>query len=77
MHPDYTGKGYGYDFCTLIINHIQENNAGIPIRLSVATFNKRAIHLYEKLRFKKRDKFTAAHAEFITMVKDNEQNVDQ
>jgi ribosomal-protein-alanine N-acetyltransferase len=48
MNPDYVGKGYGYDFCTFVINYIKERNTGVPIRLSVATFNKRAIHLYER-----------------------------
>ena len=70
MDPDYVGKGYGYDFCAFIIYYIKENYTGIPIRLSVATFNKRAIHLYEKLGFIKKDKFTTGFAEFITMIKE-------
>ncbi len=71
MDPDYVGKGYGYNFCSFIINYIRENYAATPIRLSVATFNKRAIHLYEKLGFVKKDKFTSDFAEFITMIKFN------
>ncbi|WP_226036820.1 GNAT family N-acetyltransferase [Aquibacillus saliphilus] len=71
MDPDYVGKGYGYNFCTFIISYIRENYAEIPIRLSVATFNKRAIHLYEKLGFEKKDKFTTDFTEFITMIKEN------
>lgn len=71
MSPDYVGKGYGYDFCSFIINYIRENNKGIPIRLSVATFNKRAIHLYAKLGFVKKGKFTTDSADFITMVKED------
>ncbi|MCA0987401.1 GNAT family N-acetyltransferase [Guptibacillus algicola] len=71
MNPDYVGKGYGYGFCERIMNHIKENNPGVPIRLSVATFNKKAIHLYEKLGFVKKDKFDTGHAEFITMIKRN------
>ncbi|MEI5906266.1 GNAT family N-acetyltransferase [Bacillus spongiae] len=71
MDPYYVGKGYGYEFCTYIMNHIKENSPGIPIRLSVATFNDRAINLYEKLGFIKKDKFTTDFAEFITMIKDN------
>ncbi|MFD2924027.1 GNAT family N-acetyltransferase [Halobacillus naozhouensis] len=70
MDPDYVGKGYGYGFCTFILNYIRENHTGTPIRLSVATFNGRAIHLYEKLGFVQKDKFTTDFAEFITMIKD-------
>lgn len=53
MNPDYVEKGYGYDFSTFVISYIKERNTGVPIRLSVATFNKRAIHLYEKIGFVK------------------------
>lgn len=71
MHPDYTGKGYGYDFMTFILKYIKENYTGVPMRLSVATFNKRAIHLYEQIGFVKQDKFKTDVADFITMVKRN------
>lgn len=69
MNPDYAGKGYGYEFCERIITHLADNYPGLPIRLSVATFNNRAIHLYEKLGFIQKDKFNTDHAEFITMIK--------
>ena len=48
MNPDEVGKGKGTDFCTYIVNYFKENYEGVPIRLTVATYNKRAIHLYEK-----------------------------
>ncbi len=70
MHPDYVGKGYGYEFCTFIVNYIKEKYGETPIRLSVATFNKRAIHLYEKLGFVEKDVFSTDAAEFITMIKE-------
>ncbi|MDC3414710.1 GNAT family N-acetyltransferase [Aquibacillus sp. 3ASR75-11] len=69
MNPVYVGKGYGYDFCSFIMNHIKEQNEGVPIRLSVATFNKRAVHLYKNLGFVMKDKFATDSAEFITMIK--------
>lgn len=71
MHPDYTGKGYGYEFMLFIIKYVKGNYIGIPMRLTVATFNKRAIHLYEKMGFVKLEKFTTDYAEFITMIKRN------
>ncbi|REB11031.1 GNAT family N-acetyltransferase [Sporosarcina sp. BI001-red] len=71
MNPNYVGEGYGYGFCSFILNYIRECNKGIPIRLSVAIFNKRAIHLYENLGFLIKNKFATDSADFITMVKDN------
>lgn len=68
MKPELTGKGYGSDFFSFILNQLQQENHS-PLRLTVATFNTRAIHLYEKLGFTKAMGFTAS-TEFITMKKD-------
>lgn len=68
MKPELTGKGSGSEFFSFILNQLQQENAS-PLRLTVATFNKRAIHLYEKVGFKKVMNFTAS-TEFITMKKD-------
>lgn len=68
MKPELTGKGYGSEFFSFILNHLQLENHS-PLRLTVATFNTRAIHLYEKLGFTKAMEFTAS-TEFITMKKD-------
>lgn len=70
MHPDYVGEGLGYDFCAFIIKYIEEHNKEIPIRLSVASFNRRAIHLYEKIGFVRKANFTTDSADFITMIKE-------
>lgn len=72
MNPKYVGNGYGYGFCSFILAYIKELNHNGPIRLSVATFNKRAIRLYENLGFVKRDKFSTNSADFITMIKKDE-----
>lgn len=71
MNPKYVGKGYGYDFCSHILNDIKEHNKGIPIRLSVAIFNKRAVHLYENLGFVIQNEFAIDTADFFTMIKEN------
>ncbi|MFJ8089053.1 GNAT family N-acetyltransferase [Lysinibacillus sp. NPDC095746] len=68
MKPELTGKGYGSEFFSFILNQLQQENQS-PLRLTVATFNTRAIHLYEKLGFTKVMEFTAS-TEFITMKKD-------
>lgn len=45
---------------------------GTALRLSVATFNQRAIQLYKNLGFTVQDTFSANSNEFITMIKKNE-----
>ena len=69
MNPKLIGKGNGLDFCSFILRNIEKNYKDTPIRLTVAKFNQRAIHLYEKLGFIEKDEFSNAFAEFITMVK--------
>lgn len=69
MNPKLTGKGNGTAFTSFIINCIEENYESVPIRLTVALFNKRAIHLYKKLGFVPEKQFRTDNAEFMTMVK--------
>lgn len=72
MNPQLVGKGNGFKFCSFILSTIEENYQEVPLRLTVAKFNQRAIHLYEKLGFVKKDEFSNDSAEFMTMVKNNE-----
>lgn len=69
MNPKLVGKGNGFEFCSFILRYIEEKYKGTPIRLTVAKFNQRAIHLYEKHGFVMKNKFSTGFAEFITMVK--------
>lgn len=72
MNPKFVGKGNGFEFCSFILRYIEKNNKGTPIRLTVAKFNQRAIHLYDKLGFVKKAEFSTDFAEFMTMVKKDE-----
>ncbi|MBM7600360.1 RimJ/RimL family protein N-acetyltransferase [Virgibacillus halotolerans] len=69
MKPGLTGKGNGSAFLSYILSSIHEGFPGTDIRLSVATFNKRAIHLYGKFGFVKAKEFQTENTNFITMVK--------
>lgn len=69
MHPTLVGKGNGTEFCTYIIQFIEEQYVGTPIRLTVAKFNKRAIRLYEKIGFVSVAEFSTDTTAFMTMIK--------
>ncbi|WP_442599601.1 GNAT family N-acetyltransferase [Neobacillus sp. D3-1R] len=67
MKPDLTGQGKGFEFLTFILDSIRETEKK-PLRLTVASFNKRAIKLYEKLGFVKEMTFLLKETEFDTMI---------
>lgn len=69
MNPTLTGKGNGATFFSFILKFIEENFLTVPFRLTVASFNKRAIHLYEKFGFEKEIEFNRGDTGFITMVR--------
>ena len=67
MHPERTGKGTGHPFCSFILEQIEARHPGKPVRLTVASFNRRAIRLYEKLGFVRQHAFSTDASDFITM----------
>ena len=69
MHPSCVDQGNGYEFCSLILQYIRENFPGKPVRLTVAKFNQRAIHLYDKLGFIMKDEFDTDFGTFKIMEK--------
>lgn len=69
MNPRLVGKGNGLEFCSFIVRYIEQKFKEKPIRLTVAKFNHRAIHLYKKIGFIDNEEFDTEFAEFITMVK--------
>ncbi|WP_342770087.1 GNAT family N-acetyltransferase [Oceanobacillus chungangensis] len=70
MKPEFTGKGKGLEFFSNILRFIEENYRNSPIRLTVAEFNERAIHLYEKLNFVKKTQFQRGKTIYIVMVRE-------
>ncbi len=67
MKPNLTGQGLGTAFFSFIVKTIQQEHQ-LPLRLTVARFNKRAICLYEKFGFVKDSEFSTPTV-FITMLK--------
>lgn len=51
MRPDLTGRGLGRAFLAACITFAQERYSPPMLRLSVATFNQRAITVYERAGF--------------------------
>lgn len=69
MKPTLVGKGNGTAFGKFVLEKIEEKSDRMSVRLTVASFNKRAIHLYEKFGFVAKERFNTEAAEFITMVR--------
>lgn len=57
LRPDLTGKRMGLNFLNTGLDYARLNYSSSDFRLSVATFNRRAIALYEKAGFKKEEAF--------------------
>jgi RimJ/RimL family protein N-acetyltransferase len=51
LRPDLTGQGLGLPFLQAILVFARREFAPSAFRLTVATFNERAVHLYEKAGF--------------------------
>lgn len=69
MHPNLVGLGKGFEFCTYIMKFIEDSYPSKSLRLTVATFNERAIHLYKKFGFVKENEFSNDVTKFMTMVR--------
>jgi ribosomal-protein-alanine N-acetyltransferase len=73
MHPDLTGKGLGLCFLKTGLAFAEERYNVDRFRLSVATFNQRAISVYKKAGFKPVQTFMSRtksdDIEFLLMVK--------
>ena len=75
MRPDLCGKGQGISFLKAGLDYTKNLIDNNKLRLTVASFNKRAISVYEKMGFLKQDSFkkqsVVNNIEFQTMVTDN------
>lgn len=71
IKPDLCGQGIGYDFLNAGLAFAKNKLSAEKFRLTVATFNERAIKVYEKLGFKKVNDFIriseSGNTEFLVM----------
>jgi len=70
MDPELTGKGQGKNFLSYTIECAKNSYPDKNLRLTVAKFNKRAIHLYKGFGFKQHFSFIKpdSDTEFIIML---------
>ena len=62
MRPDLTGRGLGEEFVRSGLRFANETYAPPAFRLTVATFNRRAIRVYEKTGFEPVETFGATRS---------------
>jgi ribosomal-protein-alanine N-acetyltransferase len=61
MRPDLTGQGLGEEFVHAGLSHAQNAYSPRTFRLTVATFNRRAISVYERAGFESVETFGATN----------------
>ncbi|WDL96448.1 GNAT family N-acetyltransferase [Alicyclobacillus sp. ALC3] len=72
MRPEFTGQGLGSKFLAHVLCQIVSDCPCANVRLTVATFNKRAIRLYERFGFRPVSEFVHAGVTFQVMTRPTE-----
>ncbi|HEU5138787.1 MAG TPA: GNAT family N-acetyltransferase [Bacillales bacterium] len=74
LRPDLTGQGIGFAFVKEGLAFAREQYSPQMFKLAVATFNERAMKVYEKAGFRKVRNFMQAtnggHYEFVEMIQE-------
>lgn len=74
LRPDLTGQGLGLEFLQAGLDYAKEHFHPLRFRLDVATFNQRAMRVYERARFQPLRTFTRQigreYVECLEMVRD-------
>lgn len=60
LRPDMTGKGHGLQFMTQMISFIKKQHPNRELQLVVASYNERAIRVYERAGFRKETTFRSS-----------------
>lgn len=71
VRPDLTGRGQGRRYFGAVVGFAEREYTPPALRLSVATFNSRAIRLYQSAGFREVQRFTASFSgqPFLVMVR--------
>ncbi len=69
MQPDRTGRGLGTDFFGFVLAEVMRIHPQCDVRLTVASFNQRAIRIYKRFDFKLETTFDRDQVTFQTMRK--------
>lgn len=69
VRPDLTGRGLGSRFLARVLREVTEHHPTATIRLTVATFNQRAIKLYQRFGFRVGTEFEQNGTTFQTMTR--------
>ena len=71
MTPDLVGKRLGLGFVLAGLEFAEERFAPSGFRLTVATFNERAIRVYERAGFRRKETFSSDKGDsFLVMVRE-------
>ncbi|WLR59437.1 GNAT family N-acetyltransferase [Guptibacillus hwajinpoensis] len=71
LHPNQTGKGTGLAFLKVGLAYAIEKYGFSDLRLTVASFNRRAIKVYERAGFTFEKSFAKGSTNFNIMIKRN------
>jgi len=71
MRPDLTGQGHGPVFFQAILHYAEREFAPAGLRVTVASFNRRALRVYEQAGFEESGRFVADDGgrEFFQLVR--------
>ncbi|SDN26848.1 Ribosomal protein S18 acetylase RimI [Fictibacillus solisalsi] len=69
MNPELTGQGNGSIFLPFILGYLEGQLSNRAYRLTMASFNQRAIRLYQKFGFREIMAFHREKVKFIVMVR--------
>jgi ribosomal-protein-alanine N-acetyltransferase len=69
MRHDLTGQGRGFDFFAAIVDFARRAFGPQALRVTVAAFNRRAIRVYEKAGFERKQEFQRSNdgMEFVIL----------
>ncbi len=71
MRPDLTGQGRGREFMAFVIGEAERRFPGLPLRATVAGFNRRALRLVQSLGFAEVGRFAGPGGqEFAILVRE-------